>query len=1179
MATVGQKRRTRSVPTAALEPVTTTKRRLPWRLALVLLVPIALVLIAPSLLVRSPLRDRALNWCLRDVKGSISIGDASLGWFTPLVASDVLLQDEAGNSLIRIAEISGDKGLLALAMQPHDLGQYQVQQPQISVVLHEDLSNFERVFATWLAPAAKQAEKTAETAASEVAKDGIAIGLEIVDGSATVTDTVANKEWKLEQIAGTLHSPRIGTDPLQAAIVGNIVQAGGPSAFSLKLASQQMPAADNSLVSAGQLELKADEVPLCMGQSFLRRSAPGSQLDGAMRADVNCQWGLDRSGQIRKLLTGQVTVSQLLLAGPLLSGDQLQLGSLDVPCEIAWEGDAVQVQRLSVKSDFGQIACQGEIPSANRLAAATSSKEALDLLSRARVQATGQLDLAKLAQALPRTIGVRPDTQITSGLVNLQLASQPQGADTVWQGRIETSRLEAQSQGQPIAWDQPLLVTIQAHGNAQGLSIDQLQAKSDFLQLEGKGTEDAFRLGGSLDLDKLAEQLAKFIHMQDMRLAGQGTTSLTWNRNADSSFQTDGELKLQSFELTRAGQPPWTEAQLALNLTAAGSMASDKAPLQINTAQVNLVSGGDQLSAVLKQPVKDPAGAGSWPIDVRLQGQMASWLARVSPWFSLPVGSELTGATGVAASVNYSPTTVVIESAQIQVQPLHLHGAGLFIDEPTATITASGQYSFAERRLEIRDAQLQTSALAGRLAAAMLQLPTNGPLQATGDITFDGDLGRLGAWTNDPAVPANWQLAGRLHGQGALRQEGTKTTVQWTVAADDVAANPRQGQPLSEPSVKLAAAASYDGTQDVLDIQKLEIDSDMLDFQLVGTIGQMSTERQLQLSGQTSYDLEKVQQLLQPYVGTKIQLSGREQRAFTLAGPLSPAGTSSNGAPAAADLSQLTGKTAFGWNAANLYGFRFGQTDLQGELAGGIFRIVPTDLAVGSGKIHLAPQVRLAPGPADLTVPPGVLADHIEITEEMCNAGLMYIAPPLANVAQAQGQFSITMDNAHVPLGNMAAADFAGQLTVHSVQISPGPLVQELSVVTNGVAPAQLTRESVVQFRMVQGRIYHQGLELVFPDVTIRTRGSVGIDHSVALLAEMPVPSKWIGNNPLGDSLKNQVIQVPIGGTLEKPQIDRQALDKIAAQFVRSAADSAIRGEVNKGLNSLFKSLPLPGGQ
>jgi hypothetical protein len=130
--------------------------------------------------------------------------------------------------------------------------------------------------------------------------------------------------------------------------------------------------------------------------------------------------------------------------------------------------------------------------------------------------------------------------------------------------------------------------------------------------------------------------------------------------------------------------------------------------------------------------------------------------------------------------------------------------------------------------------------------------------------------------------------------------------------------------------------------------------------------------------------------------------------------------------------------------------------------------------------------------------------------------------------------------------------------------------VRELAVLLDRPGIARLSRESVVPFRLVEGRVYHRDLELVFPDLTIRTHGSVGLDQTLSIMAEMPVPPKWLGNNPLGASLKNQTIRLPIGGTLSQPQIDRRALAQVSAEFVRGSAGNLLRDTLNKQFDRLF---------
>jgi hypothetical protein len=118
-----------------------------------------------------------------------------------------------------------------------------------------------------------------------------------------------------------------------------------------------------------------------------------------------------------------------------------------------------------------------------------------------------------------------------------------------------------------------------------------------------------------------------------------------------------------------------------------------------------------------------------------------------------------------------------------------------------------------------------------------------------------------------------------------------------------------------------------------------------------------------------------------------------------------------------------------------------------------------------------------------------------------------------------------------------------------------------------------------VPFRVAEGRVYHRDLELVFPELTIRTSGSVGFDGSLALVAEMPVPPKWLGSGKVSTALAKQTIRLPIGGTLEHPKLDEQVLRTVSAQFLRDTASELIQQELNKQLDKLLRPPTKPPGK
>jgi hypothetical protein len=189
----------------------------------------------------------------------------------------------------------------------------------------------------------------------------------------------------------------------------------------------------------------------------------------------------------------------------------------------------------------------------------------------------------------------------------------------------------------------------------------------------------------------------------------------------------------------------------------------------------------------------------------------------------------------------------------------------------------------------------------------------------------------------------------------------------------------------------------------------------------------------------------------------------------------------------------------------------------------------------------------------------------------VCTSLLKYIAPVLADVTTAQGEFSIDLDGCRIPLGDLAKGEVAGRFTIHTMEVGPGPLVRQFAVFLGRETPARLRQESTVVFRMSHGRVEHQGLELIFPEFTVRTSGSVGLDQTLNLVAEMPVPPKWLENRPvLSQTFRDQTIRVPITGTLGKPQLDQRVLADLSRQFLQKAAGNMLQGEFGKQLDRLF---------
>ena len=80
-----------------------------------------------------------------------------------------------------------------------------------------------------------------------------------------------------------------------------------------------------------------------------------------------------------------------------------------------------------------------------------------------------------------------------------------------------------------------------------------------------------------------------------------------------------------------------------------------------------------------------------------------------------------------------------------------------------------------------------------------------------------------------------------------------------------------------------------------------------------------------------------------------------------------------------------------------------------------------------------------------------------------------------------------------------------------------------------------------VPFAMADGRVRHEGLQLNVAGTVVRSSGSVGLDESLDLLIEVPLPKSWFKQEILAAALGGEVLRIPVRGTLDRPQFDQSS--------------------------------------
>ncbi len=1162
-----QRKTARPQPAAAAAPPAKPKRRVKRYAACGLLSLIGLAWAAPIIVAHTPLRNQALASLAGGLQGSVTADGASLGWFSPVTLYNVELRDKHGQTVLQIPTLRVDRSLRALVFDRAEIGHVWADHPQIFLKVSEDGSNLENVLEAFL------------DGNDDHTLTCPRLDVQVAEGVINVEDTRNNRRFRLERIDGVVDLARDWSAPMKVEGSATVAQPDRALRVDVRLEMSRHRATKTTTVSEGRLNVKTGNFPLEMAQTLVQRFSPQTEVSGWLTGDAAYNWGVDQDDRPYATIETRLFGERLALVTPELGRDALRLAKLEAPGRLTWQDGKLGVQELSLTCDVGNLAVTGN----PQLDLGRPPLQALLEAARTQnFQLRGKLDLAKLAELLPETLHIRQDAEIRTGNIDVSLSRQAKPGGATWQGHLNTAELTALRHGELLSWKNPINITFTAHEQPHGPVLDRLECKSEFLSFEAAGSQESFSASAEYDLRRLADQLNHFVELGDLRLDGGGWSYLTWKREPNGGFETEFQGAVQNFEVTIPDRRSWKEPNLFVLLSGAGDLR-DTAVGSLREAALRLESGKDILTAELTSPVSDIRLEADWPLKATLNGDLQHWLARLEPLTGPCKELQLRGNCDLKAGGVFSPRVVKIDSSEGVVKDFHAQYPGWDIQEPKWDFQLSGLWRPTERRVELTKANVAGATVRLDADHASLAFPHDSEPQLAGKIGFSADLAPLLRWRTPASQGPACRLEGQAAGRATLAPDGPRTKIELYSWAKNLTFTTAAGARHVEPDASMTATGSYHRQNDTLLLDKLLVACECLKADAHGSLAGVAGQQVLELQGDADYDVDKLLALLQSYTGDRVKVvAARCSRPFYIKGPL----------PSLADdktwLHEFTALASADWTGADVYGFRVGAGAIQANLSNGELRLAPLDLAVSGGRLTATPRIVLWEQQPALELPKGRLLEKIQISEAMCNQGLRYIAPLVAGATRAQGAFSLNVEGCHVPLSDPAAGEIAGALTVHSVDLAPGPLLNEIGLLldlvrqSQGKPPrgaeqfkvAKLKRESVVPYRMVNGRVYHENLELQFDDVTVTTHGSVGLDESLAVLAKVTAPKAFAGV----PSLRQNGLEVTIRGTFARPQIDRSRLSKevaaiVAQQTVNRLGGDKLKDAIDAGRTRLFDGL------
>ena len=1132
-------RRTRRAPIVSESPAS-RKPPHPYRFRLLIAAILLLGMVAglPAIVSHTPMAGWLVSRATRGLQGEASVGSIHLGWFSTPLLADVEIRDSQQRSLLTVEHVRTERSLLSLLMNASDLGPIRIENPILSITYDGSRTNLEEVFGEWLNSGSTQSN--------------VAVELVVTGGTVTLTDTRSTQKWQINQFDLTASMPTDKQSPIDLSASGRVADAEHEGRFALELSLNRTAVRDDPLSAIEALEAELENTPLEMLAPIMARWMPDAELGGHLSAFAKCGvTGASTQPEVAIQLTAEV--DNFVLAGSGLSGDRLTLNRIEAGGRASWRGRFVDVERLRVQTDIGNAIVSGgfNVPD-------DSLSTLLRSLAEQTYRVEAGINLPELAKQLPNTLRLQDGMRIQSGDATIVLESRRAGDGMRWDGHAGINRLAAERQGRQISWNEPIRANFSASQNQQGLSIERLECLAKHLHINASGTPEQVDADLDFDLAGLMEEASQLIDLGGLKLSGDGHGRFRWRRQSQQEYAANGNLQIDGFQLALGETPGWGDEELRLQVDAQGPI--DNLPgLAVASGKAQLLIGQEQLTATLAEPIQDLVNATSYPVDFQAQGDLVRWSARMQPL--LPLGDwQMVGRITASGRVDYGAELTTLRNAKLHVEQFTVRSPQWHFHDPNMELSLGQANWFpSKNRLEIRSASLAGQTVGVGIDPLTVAWSGEKLSELDGAVAIRTTLDRIQQWSSVTLTePPKWTLRGNLMARSTFRTTEGIVAFNADTSVEQFAASHQSGKTLKEPKIHMTAKGEYDSQTHVVALHGAKLESELVGANATGNLDLGNEKARVDLDGQYEYDLVRLSEMGRAHLGLPLFVAGHGTSPFSYRGPVSPA-----------EAEVGLGLT---WTSAEIAGFLIGPGEIDARLAGGTARTNPIVLDVSEGRMALTPEIAFSQDGSVLSIEPGQVAERIRISPRMCAGALQYIAPPLAGVAAAEGTFSIEIEQCRIPLEAPEKGDLSGRMRIHAVSIGPGPLIRELATALRFGGTAQLSRESVVPFRMVEGRVYHRDLELVFPEVTMKTYGSVGLDQSLALVVEMPIPDKWrTGNQMLDGVVQNKTIRLPIGGSLQRPAVDRRELERQAGQFLQDAVQNVIQNQLNQQLNRLFQ--------
>ena len=1105
----------------------------------------------------------------------LRIDNLDIGWSRGLRCDKVEYENPAQALSIHLDRLEGDRGLFALLVAPKNPGSFTLIHPVVTVTTGKKKADAKK-------PAQKQAgsaskgdsdNKQVGQSSQESADPGAApwqeltIQVEIKDGEVILLNDAGQKAFPPGRV-NLITSLASGTVKYnlnwQSADKGRLDAQG-----YVNLPADKSHFFDTLVLKSHLLVKRFQLAPLLALASVRDAAIPDGQ--GVLDGEIT----ITGAGRAKLDMLGNLECTDLSLQGGFLGQDHPHIARLALAMDGGKKEDSsYHISAFKLNGDFGHLKATADYGQ-----------------GRGEARAEGTLYLPFFTRQLPTLLHIDKKSSLSTGEFTFTGALTLAGEKKTIHAQASADHMAGRLQGKPFSWGRAANLTLAGTSAGRDFSVENLELKTAFASLSGKGNREHFTLQGKFDLHKADTQLgALFALPWHGRGVVDGHVEVTGGQ--DRGDQVNFVLQSKQCGLVHGKRTVLPRAPLHVqgDITLPRNWAKTHAPLDLRLdartwpGTISFAGTDLQLANTQKN------GHFSLQSDLDL-----ARLARVLRGLEALSGQmEMAGRMRVNTEGVLAGNRLILNDPQINGEELVVKVANRSFREPRLVLQGKGKPKRAKGPIAVHGLQVANSRSTwSPRQGGSIVLDLKKKAVQVHDLTVTSrvvdldmsqfavdDLGDLiNSWHGglkgrlDLGVIGGMFLSSKKDAQpvrpvGQLHfvLDGNQQEAPYDLALQGKISDlrlERSGRVLyTDPAVSLNLKTRGRLRGDALQIQSLRLGSAPLDLQATGNL-QRGKKQLLDLQGEHTLRFDQLAEIVRKMTGKKLVLKGDSTEKFTLSLPL--------------DASwQAQGRLATKLivDAFALAGIEAGPVSMPLQLKGGLME-TGMNGSLNQGQLAMKVLVQLEAKPPLLTMPAGqqVLTD-VHIDKPIADGILSRLHPLFGVLARPSGKISAKVESFSWPLSkkNQNQARFKVIFDTSQIDLVSRGVMREILELLSVKEQQLYLKQSQVTCACEQGRVRCSPVKVLVADSEMTISGSVGLDKSLDYLLEIPVTEKLIGREG-ARVLEGTIIQVPIRGTLGEPLFDRSIITDMLSSLAGQAAKKAIKKQVEKLVPGLFKGL------